>query len=34
MKDSKKPQPVESLAAKTLREIFQSGRPLTYIRSA
>ncbi len=34
MKDSKKPQPVESRAAKTLREIFQSGRPLTYIRSA
>jgi len=34
MKDSKKPQPLESRAAKTLREIFQSGRPLTYIRSA
>jgi hypothetical protein len=34
MKDSAKPQPVESRAAKTLREIFQSGRPLTYIRSA
>ncbi|MGD0671076.1 MAG: AAA family ATPase [Candidatus Binatus sp.] len=34
MKNSTKPQPVESRAAKTLREIFQSGRPLTYIRSA
>ncbi len=28
------PQPVESRAAKTIREILQSGRPLTYIRSA
>jgi SpoVK/Ycf46/Vps4 family AAA+-type ATPase len=27
------PQPSESRAAKTLREIFESGRPLTYIRS-
>jgi SpoVK/Ycf46/Vps4 family AAA+-type ATPase len=26
--------PVESRAAKTIREIFESGRPLTYIRSA
>jgi len=28
------PGPVESRAAKTIREIFESGRPLTYIRSA
>jgi len=28
------PQPVESRAARTLREIFESGRPLLYIRSA
>jgi SpoVK/Ycf46/Vps4 family AAA+-type ATPase len=34
MNDSTEPQPVESRAAKMLREIFQSGRPLTYIRSA
>jgi SpoVK/Ycf46/Vps4 family AAA+-type ATPase len=34
MDDSTKTQPVESRAAKMLREIFQSGRPLTYIRSA
>src|SRR5208282_1170564 len=34
MDDSTKTQPVESRAAKTLREVFQSGRPLTYIRSA
>jgi hypothetical protein len=34
MNDSTKLQPVESRAAKMLREIFQSGRPLTYIRSA
>jgi ATPase family associated with various cellular activities (AAA) len=27
-------QPVESRAAKTVREILESGRPLTYIRSA
>ena len=26
--------PAESRAAKTIREIFESGRPLTYIRSA
>src|SRR5580698_8186123 len=26
--------PVESRAAKTVREVFESGRPLTYIRSA
>jgi SpoVK/Ycf46/Vps4 family AAA+-type ATPase len=26
--------PVESRAAKTIREVFESGRPLTYIRSA
>ena len=26
--------PVESRAARTLREIFESGRPLTYVRSA
>ena len=25
---------VESRAAKTVREIFESGRPLTYIRSS
>src|SRR5262245_48449146 len=25
---------IESRAAKTIREIFQSGRPLTYIRSS
>jgi hypothetical protein len=29
-----KPGEVESRAAKTLREIFESGRPLTYVRSA
>src|SRR5438094_3079520 len=29
-----RPQPAESRAAKTIREIFESGRPLTYIRSA
>ena len=34
MDDSTKTQPAESRAAKTLREVFQSGRPLTYIRSA
>jgi hypothetical protein len=34
MDDSTKTQPGESRAAKMLREIFQSGRPLTYIRSA
>jgi SpoVK/Ycf46/Vps4 family AAA+-type ATPase len=34
MDDSTKTQPVESRAAKMVREIFQSGRPLTYIRSA
>ena len=34
MDDSTKTQPVESRAAKMLREVFQSGRPLTYIRSA
>src|SRR5580704_13556696 len=28
------PGPVESRAARTIREIFESGRPLTYIRSA
>jgi len=28
------PRPVESRAATTIREIFESGRPLTYIRSA
>jgi SpoVK/Ycf46/Vps4 family AAA+-type ATPase len=28
------PSPVESRAAKTIREIFESGRPLTYIRSS
>src|SRR5580692_7430357 len=28
------PGPAESRAAKTIREIFESGRPLTYIRSA
>ncbi len=27
-------EPTESRAAKTLREIFESGRPLTYVRSA
>jgi hypothetical protein len=27
-------RPAESRAAKTLREIFESGRPLTYVRSA
>jgi hypothetical protein len=27
-------QPAESRAAKTVREILESGRPLTYIRSA
>src|SRR2546429_95717 len=26
-----KPQPQESRAAKTIREVFESGRPLTYI---
>src|ERR1039458_10198824 len=34
MDDSTKTQPVESRAAKMLREVFRSGRPLTYIRSA
>ncbi|HEY6419866.1 MAG TPA: AAA family ATPase [Candidatus Binataceae bacterium] len=34
MDDSTKPEPVESRAAKMLREVFQSGRPLTYVRSA
>ena len=34
MDDAARPQPVESRAGKTLREIFQSGRPLTYIRSS
>jgi SpoVK/Ycf46/Vps4 family AAA+-type ATPase len=28
------PLPAESRAARTLREIFQSGRPLTYVRSS
>ena len=28
------PQSAESRAAKMLREVFESGRPLTYIRSA
>jgi len=31
---SRAAQPVESRAAKTIREIFESGRPLTYICSA
>ena len=31
---SRHPGAAESRAAKTLREIFQSGRPLTYVRSA
>ena len=34
MDDSTKTQPVESRAAKVLREVFESGRPLTYIRSS
>ncbi len=34
MDDSTETQPVESRAAKMLREAFQSGRPLTYIRSS
>jgi len=34
MDDSTDTQPVESRAAKMLREAFQSGRPLTYIRSS
>jgi SpoVK/Ycf46/Vps4 family AAA+-type ATPase len=34
MNDSIKSQPVESRTAKLLREVFQSGRPLIYIRSA
>jgi len=34
MNDSVKHQPAESRAAKMLREIFQSGRPLTYVRTA
>ncbi len=29
-----RPQPAESRAAKTIREVFESGRPLTYIRSS
>src|SRR5947207_100723 len=29
-----KPQSQESRAAKTIREVFESGRPLTYIRSS
>src|SRR5580700_5303201 len=32
--ESATPAPVESRAAKTIREVFESGRPLTYIRSA
>src|ERR1039457_4036651 len=28
------PRPAESRAATTIREIFESGRPLTYVRSA
>ena len=31
---AKQPCPVESRAAKTIREIFESGSPLTYIRSS
>ncbi|MGC1397564.1 AAA family ATPase [Candidatus Binatus sp.] len=34
MNDSIKSQPVESRTVKLLREVFQSGRPLIYIRSA
>src|SRR6266851_2211501 len=34
MKSARKPQPQESRAAKTIREVFEAGRPLTYIRSA
>lgn len=33
MEDSIKHQPVESRAAKMIREVFESGRPLTYVRS-
>ena len=34
MNDSVKNQAAESRAAKMLREVFQSGRPLTYVRTA
>ena len=34
MDHSASPQRAESRAARTIREIFESGRPLTYIRSA
>src|SRR6204780_4735876 len=34
IEQSATPGPVESPAAKTIREVFESGRPLTYIRSA
>ncbi len=34
MNDSVKYQATESRAAKMLREVFQSGRPLTYVRTA
>jgi hypothetical protein len=34
MNDSVKYQAAESRAAKMLREVFQSGRPLTYVRTA
>jgi SpoVK/Ycf46/Vps4 family AAA+-type ATPase len=34
MNDSEKYQAAESRAAKMLREVFQSGRPLTYVRTA
>ena len=34
MNDSGKYQAAESRAAKMLREVFQSGRPLTYVRTA
>ena len=27
------PRPLESRAARTIREVFESGRPLTYVRS-
>jgi SpoVK/Ycf46/Vps4 family AAA+-type ATPase len=33
-KNASRPQPLESRAAKMIREVFESGRPLTYIRSA
>ena len=34
MSTSSQPQPAESRAAKMVREVFESGRPITYVRSS